>query len=321
MTDALSPREEYLHRLEDVLPTREMARVREDVDALIEDHIAGVLDREPEVDLGEAERRAVAALGSPERMAEELGVGGTVTIALNIRRAFVRALAVFFAGHLLLSIVLTVAGSESAAIPGLLLPLPRGPALAVFMSVAAIFLIDAGAMLVLFAAMGARQAMPSFPRLRMRDRWNRKEAWQGIFLVALLAVVFNALLDPIFSIKQGNEWAPFLSADLKSLVPYVNIVFALLVLRHVFTLVGKGGSALAVGTDALAALAASVLLTVAAARGSLVEMPMESLGRDAAQVLESLIERVFLLVFIMAALMLMARFVRQGLRFLRLVRS
>ena len=321
MSDALSPREDYLHRLEDVLPTRELARIRADVDALLQDHVAGVLENEPDLSPVEAERRAVAALGSPERLAEELGVAAAVTIPLSVRRAFVRALAVFFAGHLLLSIVLTVAGSESAAIPGLLLPLPKGPFLAVLLSVLTIFLIDAGAILVLFAAMGARRSLPSFPHLALRDRWSRKEAWQGLFLVALMAVVFNLLLDPIFSVKQGNEWIPFLSREFVALVPFVNIVLGLLVVRHVLTLVGRGGAAAAVCVDATAALCGCILLTLASLRGDLVHMPTASLGTEAAQVLDSLIERAFLLVFIVAALLLLARFIRQALRLHRMVRS
>ena len=321
MNDALSPREDYLQRLGDVLPTSELARVREDVDALLQDHAAGVREEHPELDAVEAERRAVAALGSPERLAEELGVATSVSIPLNVRRAFVRALCVFFAGHLLLSIVLTVAGSDSPAIPGLLMPLPKGPALSIFLSVLTIFLIDAGAILVLFAAMGARRTMPSFPKLGVRDRWTRHEAIQGLLLVGLLAVLFNAFLDPIFSVKQGPEWIPFLSRDLMALVPFVNIVLGFLALRHILTLTGKGGSALAVGADALAALSASILLTVAAVQGDLVTMPDERLGPDAAGVLDSLIERVFLLIFIVAAIMLMARFVRQVLRLQRMART
>ena len=321
LTDGLGPREDYLHRLEEVLPTQELSRVREDVDALIHDHVAGALDADPALSQDEAEARAIAAMGSPERLAEELGVSSSVSIPLSVRRAFVRALAVLFGGHLLLSIVLTVAGSESAAIPGLLMPLPKGPFLAVLLSVLTIFLIDAGAVLMLFATLGTRSSMPSFPHLRMRDRWNRRDAWQGLCLVALLTVVFNVLLDPIFSVKEGQNWTPFLSPDLKALVPYVNVALALLAARHVLTLLGKGESAAAIGADALAALAGSVLLAIAAAQGELVNMPAGALGEDAAHVLDSLIERVFLLVFIVAALLLLGRFVRQSLRFVRVIRS
>jgi hypothetical protein len=321
LTEGLSPREDYLHRLEDVLPTRELARVREDVDALIQDHVDGVREGDPELSEIEAERRAIAALGSPERLAEELGVSSSVSIPLSVRRAFVRALAVFFGGHLLLSVVLTVAGSESPAIPGLLMPLPKGPFLSVLLSVITIFLIDAGAILVLFATLGTRTSMPSFPHLRMRDRWNRRDAWQGLCLVVLLAVVFNFLLDPIFSVKEGNGWTPFLSADLRALVPYVNIPLAFLAGRHILTLFGRGSSAAAIGADAGAALVGSVLFAIAAAQAELVNMPSGSLGTDAAHVLDSLIERVFLLVFIVAAMLLLGRFVRQALRFARVFRS
>jgi len=321
VNDVLSPREEYLQRLEDLLPTGEMKRIRADVDALIQDHAAGVQEAEPDIRAIDAERRAVAALGSPERLAEELGVATTMTVPPSVRRAFVRALAVFFACHLLLSIVLTAAGAEAPAIAGLLMPLPEGPFLAVLMSVVTIFLIDTGAMLVLFCAMGARRSVSSFPHLTGADSWTRKAAWQGLFLLALLGVVFNLLLDPIFSVQQGNEWIPFLSASLKRLVPYVNVVLLLLAGRHVLTLTGRGGTPASVAVDAFAALAGCILLTLAALSDGMVEMPVGSLGPDAAQVLDSLIERVFMLVFIVAALMLLARFVRQVLRLQRVLRA
>lgn len=321
MSDVLSPREDYLQRLEDLLPTTEMTRIREDVDAIIQDHAAGVQEAEAGLSAADAERRAVAALGSPERLAEELGIATAVSIPHTVRRAFVRALAVFFAGHLLLSIVLTVAGAESPAIAGLLTPLPKGPFLAVLLSVVTIFLIDAGAMLVVFSAMGARRSVASFPHHGVRDLWTRKEAWQGLFLLALFAVVFNFLLDRVFSIQQGGEWTPFLSTSLKQIVPYLNVVLLLLAARNVLALRGHAGSPAGIVLDALAALTGCVLLTVAALSDGLVDIPTSSLGADAAGVLDSLIERVFLLVFIVTALMLLARFVRQALHLQRVLRA
>jgi len=320
VSDVSTPREEYLNRLEDLLPPAEVARVRADVDAMIEDHVGGAIESEPELDAAEAERRAIAALGSPELLAEQLGPG-PMTIPLTVRRSFVRALAVFFAGHLLLSIVLTVAGAESPAIPGLLMPLPKEPFTAVLIGVITIFLIDTGAVLVLFVAIGSRRPKPAFPQLQARNRWTRREAWQGLVLVGLLAVIFNVLLDPIFSIKEGDEWKPFLSPELKAIVPYVNLVLALLALRHLLTLVGRGGSTLSVAADALAALTGSVLLTIAALTGKIVHLPERHLGREAAAVLDSLIERVFLLVFIVGALLLLARFIRQAIHLQRMLRT
>jgi len=322
VSDVLGPREEYLQRLEDLLPASEVRRVRADVDAMIQDHTAGVLESDPEVSATEAERRAVAALGPPERLADEVGAG-PVTIPVAVRRSFVRALAVFFSGHLLLSIVLTAAGSESPAIAGLLGPLPKGPFITVAVAVLAIFLIDTGAMLLLFAAVGARRSMPSFPQLQRRDRWTRKDALQGLFLLALLAVIFNVLLDPIFSVRDGEDWQPFLAPDLKALVPYVNVVLGLLAVRHVLTLLGRGSSIGGVAADALAALAGSVLLTFAALTGRLVQMPhgRGQLDKDTAAVLGSLVERVFLLVFVVAALLLLGRFVRQAIHLQRMLRT
>ena len=190
------------------------------------------------------------------------------------------------------------------------------------MAVLAIFLLDTGGMLVLFAAVGARRSMPSFPQLQRRDHWTRRDAWRGLILLGLLTVIFNLLLDPVFSIRDGGDWRPFLAPDLMALVPYTNIVFGLLAVRHVLTLAGRGDSIAGVAADALAALAGSALLTLAAVTGKLVQMPYGSgqLDKDTAAVLGGLIERVFLLVFVVAALLLLGRFVRQAIHLQRMLR-
>ena len=46
----------------------------------------------------------------------------------------------------------------------------------------------------------------------------------------------------------------------------------------------------------------------------------ERLGSEAAEVLDNLLERVFLLLFVVGALLLVARFVRQAMRLYRAVR-
>ena len=221
---------------------------------MIDDRVAAILEETPDLEPNDAEQQAVGSLGSVERLAEELG-GAPLTISLAVRRTFVRALAALFAGHLLLSIVLTVAGSETPVIAGILAPLPTGPFMSVLMAVITIFLIDTGALLVLFVAVGSRTTVPSFPGLDLQNRWTRKDAIQGLLLVILLAVIFNFLLDSIFSIKQGKEWVPFLAPEAKALVPYINVVLGFLALRHILTLTGRGASAGAVACDALATLA------------------------------------------------------------------
>lgn len=316
MTNTVS-RLEYLERLEDLLPTREVSRIRLDVDALIQDRIAAELEQDPDIAESEAERRAVLALGSPEHLAEELG-NAPLTISLGLRRTFLRALAVLFAGHLLLCIVLTVAGSETAAAPGLLGPLPRGPVLAVLTSVLTIFLIDTGGLLFLFLALGHRKRTLPFPLLQLRDRWTRKDAIYGLVLLGLLAVIFNLMLGTIFSVRTGSELRPFLSTELMALVPFVNVVLVLFALRHVFVL--SGLSNWGVAADALAALSAVALFVAAALQSELVTFPTEKLGSEAAGVLDDLIERVFMLVFVVGALLLLARFVRQTIRLYRATR-
>ena len=60
---------------------------------------------------------------------------------------------------------------------------------------------------------------------------------------------------------------------------------------------------------------------IAITSGEIVQIPPGKLGREPAEVLDSLIEKVFLLVFVVAALLLAARFVRQALRLQRIMRS
>ena len=320
MSQGMSPREEYLARLEDLLPTGEIARVREDVESMILERAADEGERDPDISNEEAERRAVAALGSPERMAEEL-VGPPMTISLAAQRTFVRLLAAVFACHLLLSIALTVAGSRDAPIPGLLGPLPKEPFGAVLLSVITVFLIDAGALLILFVATGRTSTKSSMPSLFRGSHWTKRGAIEGLVLLTLLAVIFNVYLERIFSVKQGESWQPFLAREFLDIVPYVNLVFALFALRHVLTLVGLGNSAFGLIADALGSLAGCVWFLVAATRSELVQVPTgHKLGREAAEVLDNLIESVFLIVFVVGALLLVLRFVRQSITAWRLLR-
>jgi hypothetical protein len=316
-----SPREEYLARLEDLLPPHEIARVRADVEDLILERAAGEGDRDPSLSQDEAEQRAVAALGPAERLADEL-VSVPLTISLATRRTFVRLLAAVYACHLLLSIAMAVAGSKSAPIPGLLGPLPREPFGAILLSVITIFLIDTGALLVIFVSLG--KARPEHaPRILFRSSpWTRRGAIEGLVFLALLAVLFNGYLEQVFAVHHGDSWSPFLAKELLALVPYVNVVFALFAFRHLLTLLGKGDTAWSLAADAAGSLAGSALLIMAATRSELVQMPpSHKLGREAAEVLDNLIESVFLIVFVVGALLLIMRFVRQAIATIRRLRA
>jgi hypothetical protein len=311
---------EYLDRLSDLLPPAEVARVRADVESMILDRAAELLERDPSLAPAEAERRAVAALGSPGRLADEI-VADPLTIPLATRRLFVRVLAVLFAGHLLLAIALTVAGADAAAVPGLLGPLPREPGVQVALAVVTTFLLDLGITVVLFVALGQARSERVLPALALRARWTRKGAAEGLVLVVLLGVIANGLLDAVFSVRHGEELRGFLSRELKDLVPFLDVVLALFALRHLLTLAGRGASVLAVGADCLASLAGAALLVGAAATGETVQMPSERMGQAAADVLDDLIERAFLVLFVLGALFLVARFVRRAMHLWHALRA
>ena len=316
-----SPREEYLARLEDLLPSGEVARVRMEVESMILDRAADEGEQDPALSPAEAEERAIRALGSPERLAEEIA-GPGMTVSLAAQRTFVRLLAAVFACHLLLSIALTVMGSTDAMIPGLLGPLPKEPFAHVLLSVLSVFLIDAGALLLLFVATGRTSSRRSMPGLFRGSRWTRRGAIEGLVLLTLLAVLFNVYLERIFSVRLGETWQPFLAREFLAIVPYVNVVFALFGLRHVLTLLGRGNGALALFVDALGSLAGCVWFVVAATRSELVQLPSgHKLGREAADVLDNLIESVFLIVFVVGALLLVLRFVRQAIAAWRMLRT
>ena len=173
MSVPVASRTDYLEQLRDRLPYRDGPRILEEVDGLIEDRIEAEREQGVGSD-GEAERRALEAMGPPERLASEL-IASSISVDLGTRRPFTRMLAATFATHLLLSIVLTVAGASQPAIPGLLGPLPREPLGAMFAGVVSIFLLDTGALFLLFALLGRGKAPPQLPTMRGRrdGRENR----------------------------------------------------------------------------------------------------------------------------------------------------
>ena len=304
-------RTEYLERLTALLPTREVRRVRREVEAMILDRAEALQEREPDLTWDDAEARAIKALGPADSLAEELQ-SSPLHIDLSTRRSFVRTLWIVFGGHLVLSIVLTAAGAEGAAIPGLLAPLPSNPLASTLLSVLAIFLIDLGAVFLLFMVLYQRRGSRSFRQVDVLPRWTRRDAIEGLVMIALLAVIVNVFATKIFAVKESGVLRTFLSQDVIDWIPYLNVALVLFALRMLFTLIDKMW--LAMLFDILGCAAAATWMVVAATRAELVQLPEGKLGQNAAVVLDGLFTRVFLLLLIVGALGLTARAIRMLLR-------
>jgi hypothetical protein len=261
----------------------------------------------------EAERRALAHLGTPEALADSL-VDAPVVIGVATRRAFVRWFAVLTSLHLLLAILLTMAKSEAAAIPGLLGPLPLHP-WGTITAVAGIVLLDLGIMAALFAVFGGLRGRARLPSLGLAlPVWSRADALRGLVLIALLALLAGPFRDTVFAIRRDGRLLPFLAPDLVALVPLLYVLLGLWALRSALVLVGRGAGAPALVLDALAGLAGIVLLLLASTRSEIVRLPTDALGTETSHVLNDLITRAFLVVFVLAALLLTLRLVKRLLR-------
>ena len=140
----------YLERLRDVLPTRQAASVLTEVSALIEDRV----ELEGGADAPGAVDRALAALGPPERLAAAL-TGETVSGDVARRVAFGRLVPLVFAAHLVLAIVLTLAGAGTAFVPGIVGALPMESPIATGFGVLGIFFTDVGLVAVTLGGEGA----------------------------------------------------------------------------------------------------------------------------------------------------------------------
>lgn len=310
-------REAWLARLLDLLPSKDTRRVRAEVEAMIADRVEGELARQENLSGLEAQQLALEALGDPELLAERL-VDKPLHVPLTMRRFFARALAVLFSGHLLLSIVLTVAGAKDSTHPTLLGPIPTQPASATLLAVVGIFLLDAGAVLTFLWITRQRGVLLDSRHLPLPAPHNVKNAWQGLVLVALFAVILNWFVESIFAIRSGLEMVCFLSTDVRSLLPWVNVLLALQAVRCTLVLLHARPS-LTVGLDALGSILGAGMLVLVASQPTLVTLPTGSLGPDAAATLGQLLDRVLLFVCVMAALYLVARGVRRvalGMRLL-----
>lgn len=311
MSTTVKTRSDYIERLRDLLPYRDSARILREVDGLLRDR----MDAEAEggATAAEAEQRAVSALGPAETLAEEL-LAPAIRVDLATRRTFTRMLAVTFAVHLLLSIVLTVAGTSGAAIPGLLGPLPTQPLAAVFSGALSIFLIDSGALFLLFALLGRGKAPAMLPALQLRAQTSRADSVFGLVLLVLLALVFHPFRDAIFALRTPDGLVPILSPAVVALLPLLDIVLGLFAVRLIINLARGRETVAAVAVDALASLALAVLLVLVATRGELVVFPADVLGQGPARVFGDLLTRVLMLVCLAAALFLTVRVVKRGIR-------
>jgi hypothetical protein len=300
----------YLERLRDLLPAAEAERVVAEVESLILDRVEA---EGPDVAPVAAERRALQHLGTPEALADTLGEA-PLSVGVSSRRAFARWWCILGAGHLLLAIALTLGGSESAALPGLLGPLPRAPWWATLSSAVGVVLLDAGLLFLLFTLTGSwgragALSAPGLPRA-----WSRSDALRTLVLVALVAVLAHPLRDSLFAVRRGTSLTPFLSASVVALLPWLDAVLGLVALRALLVLGGRGAQPFTHVVDFLAGLAGVVALVLAATRDEIVHLPADVLGAETSGVLNHVITRGLLVVLLGAALLLSFSVVRRAVR-------
>jgi hypothetical protein len=304
----------YLERLREALPPSRADDVVHEVESLVEDRLEaeGESSATPE-----AASRALRALGPPEALAAALSGEAPFVVPAATRRAFVRMLAVVFAGHLLLSIVLTAISADASFLPGIVSPLPRSSWLATAGGVLGVFLVDVGLLGVLFAVVGRERAPSLLGHLPLAMPGNRRDAALSLVLIGLVAVILNvpAVRDGVFSVAGADGRVPVLSDTAKGLVLAADVVLFLFALRHVALLVTGRERVQGLVFDALASLAGAVLCVLVLTRDELVRIPSSAtLSAEQAKVFSDLLYRVVLVVAFVAGLLLATRFVRRALR-------
>jgi hypothetical protein len=303
--------EAYLDRLRDVLPTSRAEDVVPEVEALIDDRVQA--GEEDGLDRAQATERALAALGPPETLAAELG-GEDVTIGLATRRAFTRTLVAVFCAHLLLSVVLSIVGSQAWLLPGLVGPLPRGSFVATASGVLGVLFVDAGLLLVTFALLGRERAPAVLPRLRLRMPGTRRDAALSLVLLALVALLLHPFRETLLAVGQGAERTPFLAPDAVALLPVADALLFLFALRNVFLLIAGGERLESVAADALASLSGVALAALVLTRDQLVRLPSPPLSEAQALLFSTLLYRVTLVVAFLAGVFLSVRFAKRAMR-------
>jgi len=284
-----------------LLPAPESERVRGDVEAMILDHAEAAREADPALDADEAERLALESLGTPEAMADAL-VDRPVRITWATWRSVQRMLWVLVPCHLLLSVLLTAAGSTTPALPGLLGPLPTSSWAATALAVCGVIVVDVGLVVLLHAVFGAQlgRIRPiADPRLSV----TRGDAVRRLVFLALVAVLVNGLLKRLFTVEfASGEAASFLVDDLLALVPWANVVLALFAVRDIGALLRPSSARTLWSADTVASAAAAVLMVFSAARPELVRFPADRLGPAPAYVLTSLVTRLFVFLLVVGAL-------------------
>jgi hypothetical protein len=311
---------EYLDRLRDLLPPERRAEIVREVGSLIDERLEAEGSGTPSPD---AVRRALDALGSPSTLAASL-TGGGLMVEGTTRRAFVRALAVVFAGHLLLAIVLTVIGSTSALVPGLVAALPRESWAATAFGVLGIFFADAGFLLVLFGLLGQRRAPAILERLRLSVPGSRRDAALSLGLLGLVAALVHvpALRDRIFAVGPEGGRVTLLSGEVLSLLPALDVMLAGFAVASIALLLAGRESGAGVVADAVGSLAGVVFCVLLITRTEIVRIPASTgLSEAQARTFGDLILRAVTVVALLSGLLLAARFVRRVLRLREFVRA
>lgn len=308
----------YLERLRDVLPHDRAAAVTTDVASLIEDRI----DAEgPGVDRAAAVERALSALGPPEALAAALAGEATSGDAVT-RRAFGRLVPILFAAHLLVAVVLAVAGAGTTLVPGIVAALPTSSPLATAFGVLGILFADIGFATVLVLLLGRERAPALLHRLRLEMPGTRREALLSLVFLALLAAILDvpAVRDRLFALGVGEARSSLLGEDALGLLPAANVVLGLFALRHAALLVSGTERVGTVALDAAASLAAAGFSVLVMTHDALIRVP-ESAGLSAeqARTLSELLVRTLFVVALVAGVLLVARFVRRVLRIRQLV--
>lgn len=316
MTTAPRDIRSYLDQLADLLPRKEARRVLPEVESMLLDRVERERERDPALSQAEAERLAVEAWEPPVQMAEDLA-STPLTISLATRRTFGRVLFALFSIHLLLSILLTAAGSEGDAVPAILGPLPTDPWFSTVLSVLSLFFLDAGLLLVIFLLLGKGPAR-RLPAFALSSQADQREARLGLVLMALLLLIVNLFFAQIFSLRRGGEWLTFLSSDLLDIKVWLSIPLIAMALGYALILWRKRDGVVAASLAAFGALGAAGWCILAATRSELVRLPEKALPEQSADVLGGLLERVFLIALILMAIMMILRFVKQVIRAMQL---
>lgn len=305
--------DDYLSRLRDVLPPGRADSVVAEVNSLIQDRLEDQGAEKPTV---EDTQRALDALGPPEALASAL-LGGGTHVDYATQRAFTRMLAVVFAGHLLLAIVLTAIDAGAALVPGLIGALPRSSLWSTVCGIVGIFFVDVGFLGVTFLLLGRQRVPEILHRFRLEMPGTRRDAVLSLVLLALIAVIFNVsgFRDALFAVGRPETRAPILSPELLALLPVANVVLLLFALRHVLLLIAGGERVSGLAVDGFASLGGAVLAVLVMTRDQLVRIPVStSLSQHQAEVFSDLLFRVMLVVCFVAALLLVTRFVKRVLR-------